>query len=162
MVTLVEQIASLRRTLVRLMTRRLSARTEIPLTELRALKAIHGKEAETQAELANRLLMDAPAMSRLVDRLEARGLLVRRPGQNRRCVCLSVTEDGRELVRILESELKAVEKLVLQHLSAAERDLMKTLAGKLETGLHEFSDEVTGSDLSPLGDTTKTPRKPRK
>ena len=55
-------------------------------------------EATTVAELARALQMDAGAMTRLLDRLEAKGFLKRvRSSEDRRVVRLELTPEGRQV-----------------------------------------------------------------
>src|SRR3954470_22278038 len=98
--TLAEQVASVRRTIHRLLTRRLSRRTDRPFMQMLALKSIDRGEVKSQAALAERLLAGAAAVSRLVERLVEDGLLERSAGEDRRCVRLGVTKAGRKEVAI--------------------------------------------------------------
>ena len=107
--TLAEQVASIKRTVHRLLTRRLSKRTDRPFMQMLALKVIDRGEVESQAALAERLLVDPPAVSRLVDRLVEDGLMKRCAGQDRRCVRLEVTAAGRKEVAVYHAELEHLE-----------------------------------------------------
>lgn len=133
--TLPEQVGALRRTMHRLITRRLSGRTRRPFQHLLALKYIALRGVRTQAELADRLLMDAPAVSRMMDRLEEEGLVKRRAGEDRRCVRLEVTEASRADLEILEEESRRLDEDVGQHLTAAEMRELKRLLDKVQAGL---------------------------
>ncbi|WP_255637233.1 MarR family winged helix-turn-helix transcriptional regulator [Hyalangium versicolor] len=94
-----------------------------------ALKAIGHGEVRSQAALAERLLVDPPAVSRLVDRLVEDGLLSRCEGQDRRCVRLEVTEPGRTELAVCLSEMERLEGDMRKHLTVEE---MKTLHQLLE------------------------------
>lgn len=133
--TLPEQVAAVRRTIHRLITRRLSVRTRMPFQQLLALKAIAVEEVRTQAALSERLLVDPPAVSRLVDRLEEDGLVQRRAGEDRRCVRLHVTETGRAEMFALVEESQRIEDEAGRHLTAAEMRELKRLLEKLQVGL---------------------------
>src|SRR5688572_21512976 len=89
--TLIERLGLLHRTAERLLRRRIAARSDRPFQQFRALRVMRREKIQTQAALAERLLVDAPAASRLVDRLVADGLVRRRVGEDRRCVCLELT-----------------------------------------------------------------------
>jgi DNA-binding MarR family transcriptional regulator len=142
--TLAEQVGFLRRTLHRLLTERLAERTTRSFLELRALSAIAYAEAPTQAELARRVLVDAAAASRLVDRLAAEGLVERREGKDRRCVRLALTRRGRADLEVLEEILQGVDREVRKHLSTAEMRQLVTLMAKLDEGLERWSDRPRG------------------
>lgn len=133
--TLPEQVGALRRTLHRLLSRRLSERTRRPFQHLVALKLIALRGVRTQAELAELTLMDAPAVSRMMDRLEEEGLVTRRTGEDRRCVRLEVTEASRAEVDILEEESHRLDEEIGRHLTAAEMRELKRLLDKVQAGL---------------------------
>lgn len=63
----------------------------------------------TAASLARDLNTDTGAMTRMLDRLEAKGLLLRtRSSSDRRVVELTLTEQGRELTTLIPHHLAAV------------------------------------------------------
>src|SRR5207253_331475 len=65
---------------------------------LRLLRAAHPETLPT-LQLANRLVSRAPDITRLLDRLEERGLVQReRPPEDRRTVRVGITEAGLALV----------------------------------------------------------------
>jgi DNA-binding MarR family transcriptional regulator len=133
--TLPEQVAYLRRTMYRLLTRRLSGRTSRPLMQLLTLKSIAVEGGRTQAALAERLLVDAPAVSRLVDRLVEDGLVQRCAGEDRRCVRLEVTEAAHAELAVLQEEALLLEGEAGQHLTEAELRELKRLLEKVQAGL---------------------------
>lgn len=141
--TLAEQVASLRRAMHRLLTRRLSKRTERPFTQMLALKAIDRGEVGSQAALAERLLVDPPAVSRLVDRLVEDGLLKRSAGEDRRCVHLEVTEAGRKEVAIYHAEVEGLEGDLRKHLTVQERKTLQQLLEKVHAGVLQIGDSAT-------------------
>jgi DNA-binding MarR family transcriptional regulator len=133
--TLAEQVGALRRTVYRLLTRRLSGKTRRPLTQLLAVKFIDVRGVRTQAELAERLLVDAPAVSRLVDRLEEEGLVKRCAGEDRRCVKLQATDAGRVEVEVLEDASRWLDEESARCLTEAEMAELRRLLEKLQAGL---------------------------
>jgi DNA-binding MarR family transcriptional regulator len=133
--SLCEQLASVRRGTHRLLIRRLSSRTRRSLHQLVALKVIALRGVHTQAQLAERLLIDAPAASRLVDRLQEDGLVTREAGSDRRCVRLQVTNACWSEVEVLEDEVQRVDEEVARHLSAEEMSELKRLLDKVQVAL---------------------------
>ncbi len=105
--------------------------------QLRALRAIALGEGCSQAALAERLTVDAPAVSRLVDRLEADGLLQRGPGGDRRSVCLEVTAAAEPELAMMHEVLQWLDAEVHRHLSAQESAQLQRLLEKLDDGLRE-------------------------
>ena len=135
--TLVEQVVSLRRTLNRLITRRVSEETERSFLQLRVLRAVERGEASTQAALGDLLVIDAPTVSRLVGKLEADGLVVRRPGKDRRCVCLEVTAAAAPELEALARSIDWLDGEVRRHLTDEEAHQAAELLGRLQAGLTE-------------------------
>lgn len=77
--------------------RKVSAVTGLPFSRVRALRRLE-KEC-TLSELAYEMSTDAPAATVIVNDLERRGLVRRRPHpDNRRAKLVSLTAEGRRLV----------------------------------------------------------------
>ncbi|ATB33060.1 hypothetical protein MEBOL_006549 [Melittangium boletus DSM 14713] len=117
------------------MNRQLNAQTRRPIHHLVALKVIALGEVRSQVELAERLSIDAPAASRLVDRLVEDGLVTRSAGENRRCVKLQVTHSVWPEVEILGEAARRVDAEVGRHLSAEEMGELRRLLDKLLASL---------------------------
>ncbi|NPC75643.1 MarR family transcriptional regulator [Corallococcus exiguus] len=133
--TIAEQVASTRRAVVRLLTQKVGEQTDRPLMQLLVLKNIGIHGIHSQAQIAERLLIDAPAVSRLVDRLEEDGLVERRAGENRRCVRLEITDAGRREIQALELAARWVDAQAREFLAPPEVEVLSCLLEKLQTGL---------------------------
>lgn len=84
---------------------------------------------ETAADLARVMECDTGSMTRMIDRLEVKGLLNRRRcGEDRRVVWLELTDAGRELAEKLTS---IVVKVLNQHLRGFTADELDTFKGFL-------------------------------
>jgi DNA-binding MarR family transcriptional regulator len=84
---------------------------------LRLLRAEHPTSLPTLV-LASRLVSRAPDITRLVDRLEQRGLVARqRLADNRRVVQIGITEAGLALLRQLDQPVRECHHQQLGHLS---------------------------------------------
>lgn len=95
---------------------------------LRLLRAARPGRIPTLA-LGGRLVSRAPDITRLVDRLEARGLVQRvRPAANRRLVEIGITEAGLALLTELDPQVRDCNVRQLGHLGRAE---LRTLNGLL-------------------------------
>ena len=69
-------------------------------------------KAATAAELARECELDAGAMTRLLDRLESKGLCQReRSSEDRRVVNLEMTPDGKEAAKVVPEVLSRVQKI---------------------------------------------------
>jgi len=130
----VEQVSLVYRQLRAAARHSAAARTALPLQHLRALKAIR-EGLHTQGELAERLYIDPPAVSRLVDRLVADGLIERRAGEDRRCVKLALCRPAAHAIAIGEQVLDDVDHRLRRHLTAEEARTLRGLLGKLSAGL---------------------------
>jgi len=91
-------------------------------------KLAHG-ECGTVAELARTLQSDPGAMTRALDRLEAKGLVARvRSSEDRRVVNLELTDAGREVAAVVPAVLAEVLNLHLAGFTEAEwRSLLDML-----------------------------------
>ncbi len=92
-------------------------------------KLAHG-ECGTVAELARKLQSDPGAMTRALDRLEAKGLVARvRSSEDRRVVNLELTESGREVAAVVPAVLAEVLNL---HLAGFSKEEWRALLGMLK------------------------------
>jgi len=97
---------------------------------LRLLRAVHPAKLPTLA-LAGRLVSRAPDITRLLDRLDERGLIVReRHEQNRRTVHVQITNQGLALLKTLDDAVRACHRRQLGHLSAEELQQLTALLKK--------------------------------
>lgn len=87
---------------------------------LRLLRAEHPAGLPTLA-LASRLVSHAPDITRLIDRLEQRGLVARqRVAGNRRVVQIGITEEGLNLLKTLDQPVRECHQKQLAHLSNSQ------------------------------------------
>lgn len=94
---------------------------------LRLLKAEHPNTLRT-LDLAARLVSRAPDITRMLDKLEQRGLIARdRPADNRRVVEVSITEAGVALLEDLKNPVRACHNRQLGHLSRSQLEQLVSL-----------------------------------
>jgi DNA-binding MarR family transcriptional regulator len=95
---------------------------------LRLLSAAHPQKVRT-LDLAGRLVSRAPDITRLLDKLEERGLIDRdRPADNRRVVDVGITQAGLALLHELQEPLRECHARQLGHLpQKALHDLIELL-----------------------------------
>jgi len=100
---------------------------------LRLLRSQHPRTIRT-LDLAGRLVSRAPDITRLVDKLVERGLVERdRPANNRRIVCIGITDAGIALLRELQKPIRDCHARQLGHLPArALRELIALLRAARE------------------------------
>ncbi len=97
----------------------LFARFELTPQQYNALRLLRGQGEGKLATLAlaSRLVSRAPDITRLLDKLEERGLVEReRPPDNRRVVLIGLTDRGRELLSTLDEQVRACHTRQLGHL----------------------------------------------
>ena len=96
-----------------------------------ALTSILRRPGQSVGELSARLELSHSATVRLVDRLEADGLVVRRPGADGREVAVALTAKGRRrALRVLQARRSTTSRS-LAGLSASERRDLEVLVDRL-------------------------------
>jgi DNA-binding MarR family transcriptional regulator len=100
---------------------------------LRLLRSAHPQKLPTLV-LAGQLVSRAPDITRLLDRLDERGLVLRERGaEDRRTVCVGITDAGIRLLNELSAEVRACHARQLGHLTPDElRQLTDLLRKALE------------------------------
>jgi DNA-binding MarR family transcriptional regulator len=94
-----------------------------------------GPDGLPSGDVALRMLNYDPDVTRLLDRLESRGLVARARGAaDRRVVVARLTAEGRRLVDALDAPVRAMHARRLGHLGAAD---LRTLAALLEAARAE-------------------------
>jgi DNA-binding MarR family transcriptional regulator len=94
---------------------------------LRLLRAEHPDGLPTLA-LASRLVSRAPDITRMLDKLEQRGLIARvRPAENRRVVRVAITDAGLALLKELSGPLRDCHARQLGHLTDEQRQKLVEL-----------------------------------
>lgn len=85
---------------------------------------------------------DAGAVTRVLDRLQAKGLVARtRSAADRRVVQLELTDAGREVVRQIPFVLAEVNNEALRGFSGAEFEQLKTLLQRLRANVSALEQE---------------------
>ncbi len=88
--------------------------------------------ASTPAELARECRLDAGAMTRTLDRMEAKGLCRReRSATDRRVVTITLTEAGRESAQVIPEVLSRVQNAHLAGFSRDEFELLKSFLRRI-------------------------------
>lgn len=104
---------------------------------LRVLRSVSPDSIAT-LDLGSRLISRAPDMTRLLDRLEHRGLLSReRRPDNRRVVAVKITSQGLQLLREIQQSVLDCHNRQLGHLDVQS---LRQLAGLLKAARHPHED----------------------
>ena len=108
---------------------------------LRLLRGAHPDKVPTHY-IAARLVSRAPDITRMLDKLDERGLIEReRLPSNRRVVHVGISPDGCDLLAELAGEVRACHQRQLGHLSAAE---LRTLTQLLRKVREPHESEASG------------------
>ena len=110
----------------------------VPATQMRVLFIVERRGSVNVSGLAAELAASAPSASRLCDRLQAAGLLVRDPGPNRREISVRLSRDGRSLL----DDVRRARRQELEKVLAAMSPAARTA---LLTGLAHFHVAATGA-----------------
>ena len=102
------------------------------------LRILRGAEPEGLPTLtiAERMIERTPGITRMIDRLESKGLVEReiRP-HDRRCVYCRITAKGLELLKLLDEPVEEANRDAFRGLSAAELEQLVTLLVKTRDAL---------------------------
>lgn len=82
--------------------------------------------------IADRVIEKTPGITRMIDRLEAKGLVTReiRP-HDRRCVYCRITKKGLKLLKLLDEPVEEFNKSAFRSLSAKELEELIALLSKI-------------------------------
>jgi DNA-binding MarR family transcriptional regulator len=95
------------------------------------LLLIEANPGVTQSRLAHAVDRDRSTMVGVLDQLEARGLIERKKGEDRRTNALSLTRSGRSLLARAKRAIATHERRVASRLSAAERAKLLELLARI-------------------------------
>jgi DNA-binding MarR family transcriptional regulator len=113
-----------------------------------------GGEGRSCGDIAEQLIAEVPDMTRLLDRLERLGYVVReRSRVDRRMVKVSVTEKGLDAVRSLEQPVRDCHHKQLGHMGA---DKLKELSRLLEEIRPSEELEVGAGEMRERGEGIST------
>jgi DNA-binding MarR family transcriptional regulator len=107
--------------------------TRLPFSRTRILTRL-SRRPMTVKQIAQAATIDAPAATVAVNDLEARGLVVRETDPaNRRCKVVSLTDAGRDMVRVIDA-IHDPAPDVLASLEDADLKALRVIIDRLGTG----------------------------
>ena len=113
---------------------------ELTQPQYNVLRILRGAGAGglPSGEVGARMVSREPDVTRLLDRMEARGLVAReRQAGDRRVVVTRITDAGRALVDALDEPVEALHARQLGHLSQRDLRALKTLLDRARDGAEE-------------------------
>jgi DNA-binding MarR family transcriptional regulator len=121
--------------------RYLKTTAELTLHQYNVLRILRGSHPAglPSGEIANRMIARDPDITRLVDRLEKRGLVKRDRGRHdRRVVEVGITAKGLELLRSLDAPVDRFPRNMLGHLGAKKLEQLGVLLEQALSDLGTF------------------------
>ena len=109
----------------------------LSLSQYNILRILRGARDEglTCGEVSERMVRRDPDLTRLLDRLEKRGLVARTRGTaDRRVVRAAITPEGLQLLESLEGPVHAAMKQALAHMPASRLDALSKLLEEARGG----------------------------
>lgn len=135
--------------------------SEAQYNVLRILRGA-GAEGHTCSEVAARLVTHDPDVTRLLDRLERRGLLVRsREHSDRRVVTTRITRQGLALLGTLDAPVRQAVDEALAHVPATRLGALNTLLELARTPGGSAAGAAPAAQRRPTAPATARPRPPR-
>lgn len=114
--------------------------SELTYQQYNVLRMIDTLGPQPQAEVARRLMVSAPVVTRLASALADAGLVERRPDANdRRAVLLALTPTGRRRARAMRRDLVAAARELLEPVPEARRKALAAALEELQVLLPEHS-----------------------
>lgn len=114
---------------------------DINFTHFRVLKQISLHEPMTAKDLARAVEHDGGALTRLLDRLQEKGFIVRcTNAQDRRAVDLSLTAAGRKVLAAGQNCVTGMSADVLSDLNKAEQEQLLSLLYRVRVRLDSLED----------------------
>jgi DNA-binding MarR family transcriptional regulator len=110
---------------------------DLTFPQYNVLRILRGArpEALSCGTISQRMLTRDSDLTRLLDRLEERGLVTRvRDSRDRRMVTAAITESGLQLVRRLDGAVDRVHRDRLKHISRKQLETLRTLAEEVRQG----------------------------
>jgi DNA-binding MarR family transcriptional regulator len=96
-----------------------------------------GAEGLPTLEVAERLMERTPGITRLMDRLEGRGLVTRKRGADRRQVLCSISDAGAKVVTELHPTVAAVEQSAVIGLNPNELGAFNHFLNRIRAGIRD-------------------------
>lgn len=98
--------------------------------------ALHQQDGQTPGQLASRLGVRPPTVTKTINRLSAQGILEKRPSsEDQRQSNVFLTEGGREAIDSIERAVKRTEKQALKGFDKKDRRALVKLLSRIEENL---------------------------
>lgn len=109
---------------------------EVTFEQWTVLLALWNKEGRSQQELAAETQRDVTSLSRLMDTMERKRLIVRVPSpQDRRQNLIYLSDLGRELEPALVEQVESVNRLAVANIEAEDLELFRQIVARMSANL---------------------------
>lgn len=104
--------------------------------------ALNAEDGQTPGQLAQRIGVRPPTITKTINRLQAQGFLHKQPsGEDARQSHIFLTELGRDAIRAIEKSVRKTEKQALRGLDKKEQKVLTKLLARIELNLAAASSE---------------------
>lgn len=102
------------------------------------MMALEGEDGQTPGQLASRLGVRPPTITKTINRLQAQGFLDKRASDNDgRQAHVFLTETGRDAIRAIEKSVRKTEKQALKGLDKKDQKTLAKLLSRIEANLSD-------------------------
>ncbi len=110
--------------------------------------ALSTEDGQTPGQLAGRLGVRPPTITKTINRLQAQGFMEKRASEaDARQAHIFLTDAGREVMRSIEKSVRKTEKQALKGLDKKEQKQLARLLARIEHNLNGGSFEEADDDL---------------
>ena len=107
------------------------------------MMALEGEDGQTPGQLASRLGVRPPTITKTINRLQAQGFLDKRASDNDgRQAHVFLTETGRDAIRAIEKSVRKTEKQALKGLDKKDQKALSKLLSRIEANLSDAAVET--------------------
>lgn len=115
---------------------------ELTLVQVRVLRRL-ARQPQSLGQLGTELALAPPSMTRLVDRLEERGLIERgRDLEDRRKVVATITDKGKRLVSAIPFLDGTAIRVAVDRMKPADRDRIAAALREFNSAVRQVEDEL--------------------
>jgi DNA-binding MarR family transcriptional regulator len=109
--------------------------------------ALHSEDGQTPGQLAMRIGVRPPTITKTINRLQAQGFLDKKASdKDARQAHIHLTESGREAMRDIEKSVRKTEKAALKGLDKKDQKALGKLLAKIEANLSDVAFQAEEED----------------
>lgn len=118
--------------------------------------ALNAEDGQTPGQLATRLGVRPPTITKTINRLQAQGFLEKRPSEtDARQAHIFMTETGRDAIRAIEKSVRKTEKQAMKGLDKKDLKQMTKLLQRIEANLSNIHYADSDEDADALDGVEK-------